>query len=190
MISVARYRSLTGDTASVTDDVEDAIVDAQALLEEFLGRPLEVAERTESMRFDRGGTLWPKATPLLEAEGWTIAGLGLTGTRVGWFWGTDAIDVTYTGGWASPDDVDPDAEVLPTCLQRDIAMAAFRLLHPQIATQVQIIPGADSVRLGDAAVSGKGLAGGESTDSWWSRRTRGYRYAPVSTHPPYRESFV
>lgn len=190
MISVARYRSLTGDTASTNDDVETAITDAQALLEEYLGRPLEAIERTETMRPDRGGMIWPKATPLVEADGWTIDGLGLVGTRSAWYWGQDAFEVTYTGGWSAPDDVSPISEVLPTCLQRDIAMAAYRLLHPTISQLVNITPGADSVRLGDAAVSGKGLGGGENTDSWWSRRTRGYRYAPVGMRPPPRESFV
>lgn len=190
MISVARYQSLTGDTASSNDDVEDAIVDAQALLEEYLGRPLEAIERTETMRPDRAGMIWPKATPLVEAEGWTIDGLGLVGTRSAWYWGQDDFDVTYTGGWSSPDDVTPISEVLPTALQRDIAMAAYRLLHPTIAQLNEITPGADSVRLGDAAVSGKGLGRGDNTDSWWSKRTRGYRYEPVGMRPPPRESFV
>lgn len=189
MITADRYRSLTRDTTSDEADIEEAIVDAQALLEEYLGRTLAYGEHTETLSPDRAGRLWPKVTPIAEAEGWTIDGLGLVGTRVAWFLGENPISVTYTGGWSAPGEEDPDGPVLPTCLQRDIAHAAYRLLHPTIASSAGIPSGATSVRLGDAAVSGR-LGAGENTDGWWSKRTRGYRYAPPSSTAPVVESFV
>lgn len=190
MITTDRYRALTADRASGDVEVEEAIVDAQGLLEEYLGRPLEYGERTEQITPDRSGMLWPKATPIAEADGWTIDGLGLIGTAAVWFLGVDTVEVTYTGGWSAPAEEDPDGPVLPTCLQRDIALAAYRLLHPTIATIAGITPGAESVRLGDAAVSGKRLGAAENTDDWWSRRTKGYRHQTISTAPPARGMFV
>lgn len=193
MITADRYRALTRDTASDDIDVEEAIVDAQDLLEEYLGRPLETAERTEELAPDRGGMIWPAATPITEAEGWTIDGLGLVGTSVA-FPDVVTTSVTYTGGWARPDYGEEEAPegvpVLPTCLQRDLALAAYRLLHPTIATLAGVPTGASSVSLGDASISGEGLGRAESTDSWWSSRTRGYRHAPVGSRPPVRGLFV
>lgn len=184
MITADRYRALTGDVVSDEVAVNEAIVDAQALLEEFLGRPMETGEHTDTLVPDRQGRLWPRVTPIEEAEGWTIEGLALVGTRLSWYFGEDTVEVTYTGGWARPDAEEPTAPVLPTCLQRDIAQGAYRLLHPTIATAAGVLPGADSVRLGDAAVSGKGLGRAESTDGWWSRQSRRYRYAPIGTVTP------
>lgn len=183
MITAARYAALTGDDATAGGDVDDAVVDATDLLEEYLGRTLTYGEHTETLIPDREGRLWPRVTPIAEAEGWTVDGLALLGTRLGWYWGEDTVEVTYTGGWDDARDPDPAAPALPLHLQLDIAQAAYRLLHPTIATDVQIPAGATSVRLGDAAVSGKSL-GGVSSDSWWSAKTRGYRYAPLGSRTP------
>lgn len=184
MITVDRYRALTGDTTSGDVEATDAITDATGLLEEFLDRPLTYGERTEAMRPDRTGRLWPKATPVATVDdGYTIDGLAVTSGStffpVPSFVGTvTSIEVTYTGGWADArlDEEDQEGPALPTCLQRDLASVAYRLLHPTITTAAGIVPGANSVRLGDAAVSGPRLDAGDNTDAWWSRRTRGYRW--------------
>jgi len=183
MISAARYAEITGDEASAASAVTARVEEAQELLEEYLDRPLESLERTEAMRPDRHGRLWPRATPIEEADGYEVDGLALTGASpfgpaVGFLDPETTIDVTYTGGWT--------ADTLPGCIERDLAYAAHRLLHPPSASGATSVPtGATSVHLGDAGV-GYGPGGAPaagSTDSWWSRRTRSYRYAPIHTGP-------
>lgn len=194
MIRVDRYRQITGDFASTDAEVERCITDAVELLEGYLDRPLAEAERAENMRPDRRGRLWPKATPILEADGFEIDGISLTGTApfgplASFIDPTSFITVTYTGGWTDerPDDwtagVTP---VLPYCIARDLAFAANRMANPAGVTTATGFPaGATSVRLGDAAVtfgtSGPGAA--QDTTSWWSRQTKGYRDAPVHAGP-------
>lgn len=187
MITTDRYRLFTGDTSSGEDDVTEALTAAQELLEEFLDRPLEYDERTEHLRPDRQGRLWPRATPIVTVDdGYEIDGLAVIGgtpffPSLGFLGSASAVEITYSGGWSRPDEETPASTILPTGLQRDLAQATFRLLHPTVATVAGILPGAESVRLGDAAVSGKRLGAGENTDAWWSTRTRGYRYQPIGT---------
>jgi hypothetical protein len=188
VITDERYTQITGDTGTVDTDIAQAITDATALLEDYLRRPLAEAERTEAMIPDRAGMLWPKATPILTATGYTIDGLAIRSAGPfgfpSWIDPDPSISITYTGGWADERVVDFDPaehdNLLPFTLARDIAFAAYRLLHPTISQTAGIIGGATSVSLGDASISGAGL-GGESTDGWWSTQTRGYRYRPLHT---------
>ncbi len=194
MITPERYQQITGDHTSADAEVNRCIADAVAELEEYLDRPLAEAERTESMRPDRHGNLWPRATPIIEAEGYEIDGLALVGSSPfgpGWDFldPSTGVEVTYTGGWADQTAEDFDAEAdnqLPFCIVRDLAWAAYRLARPSLAAQATTVPtGANSVRLGDAAVTfgpGGASATGDSR-GWWSPRTRGYRYAPVHAGP-------
>jgi hypothetical protein len=181
MISVARYREITTDDASVGSAVEAWIAEAVTELEEYLDRPLDEDERTESMRPDRHGRLWPRATPIASAEGYTVDGFAIVaGTPllpVGSFLGPETtVEVTYTGGWTEA--------TLPLAIQRDLALAAYRIGHPSALTS-DVPEGATSVRLGDAAVTyGPGGPGARADSStWWSKRTRSYRYVPVHTGP-------
>lgn len=184
MITVERYQAITGDTSTDDEIVQQAIDDATAELEEYLDRPLVEAERTETLRPDRRGRLWPRATPLVSAEGYEIDGLALTGAAPFGSIGSPfdpatGVEVTYTGGWATADD-------LPICIQRDLAMVAYRFAHPAagMAALSEVPAGASSVRLGDAAVTfGPGGAGaaGAGSSAFWSRQTKGYRYVRVDT---------
>lgn len=183
MISVERYRAITGDDDTAASAVEEFVAEAQDMLEDCLDRPLESAERTESMRPDRHGNLWPKATPITDGGDYTVDGLALVGGSP--FWGgiidpTTSVSVTYTGGWTD--------ETLPKCIERDLAMAAYRLGHPPALGTSEYPEGATSVRLGDAAVTfgpgGAGAVGTGDSDGWWSKRTRSYRYASVHSGPP------
>lgn len=193
MITAVRYAAITGDTDTAASAVEEAVVEAVELLEEELGRPLANAERTESMRPDRQGRLWPRATPITDSGDYETEGLALLSAPFGWpsiVNPTGTVSVTYTGGWADPtaDGFDPDGDnppTLPQCIQRDLAWAAYRLLHP-VAPGASVAPaGATSLRLGDAAVTygpdGAPDGIGGDTCTWWSTRTRHYRYAPVGT---------
>lgn len=196
MLSEDRYRRHTGDTSSDAGAIEEMVPDAVRELEEALGRPVEEAERTERMWADQRGRLWPKATPIIEAEGYTIDGLALRGGDTGAVYGQwpidlggsgipDGVDVTYTGGWvAHPDVIGEDglpANVLPLSIERDLAFAVYRMLHPS-AVFVAAPAGAGSIQVGDVAVAGAGgkpLGQANDTSTWWSRRTLGYRYAPI-----------
>jgi hypothetical protein len=182
MITALRYAEITGDTDSYATDVTARIEEAVEMLEDYLDRPLESDERTEAMRPDRHGRLWPKATPITDGGDYEIDGLALLSASpfaIGFIGSEVTVEVTYTGGWT--------ADTLPSCIERDLAFAAYRLLHPPTLGSSEFPDGATSVRLGDAAVTfgpgGAGVVAGD-TDSWWSRRTRAYRYASVHTGPP------
>lgn len=183
ILTVERYRSITGDEATAASAVSARIEEAVELLEEYLDRPLESGEQTEVVRPDRRGHLWPKATPITDGGDYTIDGLALVGASPWPFTFTDpatSLTITYTGGWT--------ADTLPGCIARDLAYAAYRLEHPPALGVSDFPEGATSVRLGDAAVSfGPGGAPSSSvagsTDAWWSKRTRSYRYAAVHTGP-------
>lgn len=194
MITHERYIQITGDTTTTEAKAERCIADAVEALEDYLDRPLPEAERTETMRPDRNGRLWPKATPIIEADDYTIEGIGLAGTfgpAVDFFTGSVAVEVVYTGGWADPrdEDYDPTAtNQLPACIERDLAWAAFKLAHPSATREMALTrDDATSVRLGDAAVTLSGSAGSPSDlDGCWSKRTRSHRWAPIhSTESPW-----
>lgn len=186
MITAVRYSEITGDTTTAATAVSARVEDAVELLEDYLDRPLAHGERTESLIPDRFGRLWPKATPISDGGDYTVEGLALVGPGPfglsGFIDPTDSIEVTYSGGWT--------VDTLPSCIERDLAWATYRLLHPEsVAPLTTIAAGATSARLGDAALTwgAGGRPAPQDTDGWWSRRTRGYRYAPIHAGPmPYR----
>jgi hypothetical protein len=74
ILTFARYRAITGDTTTAQATAEVAIADATELIEGYLRRPLESAERTETRRSTRTGAL-PSATPITAApDGYSIDG--------------------------------------------------------------------------------------------------------------------
>lgn len=188
MITAARYAEITGDTSTAASAVSARIEDAVELLEDYLDRPLALGEVTENLVPDRWGRLWPRATPITDGGDYAVDGLALqSAAPFGWpsFLGTAAtVSVTYTGGWTD--------ETLPTCIERDLAWATYRLLHPSAVAELSSLPaGATSARLGDAALTwgagGAGATAPQDTNAWWSKRTRSYRYAPVHAGPtPYQ----
>lgn len=180
LLTAVRYGEITGDTTSVVFDsasVSARLEEAEELLEDYLDRPLALAERTETMRPDRNGWLWPRATPITDGGSYVVEGAALIGgfaSSVGIFDASVGVDVTYTGGWT--------ADTLPRAIERDLAFAAHRLLHATPPSS-EIPEGAVSVRLGDAALT-FGPGGARTTgdtDSWWSARTKGYRYRRVDS---------
>lgn len=172
LVTLARYRTITGDTASASGLVNAALADAQADLEEVLDRPLESMERTEELPFvesrRHGLVVYPPAVPVTAAGSLTIRGnavLGATpigsplggGERPGW------AELTYTGGYTTSS--------VPRCIEADIAWDARRRLRAESPVPV----GATAVSLGDAAVSfgADGATGGVTGN--WSRQTLRYR---------------
>jgi hypothetical protein len=184
LVTVARYRAITGDYSTQASAVSAAIERAEEDLTEVLERPLAEAERTERMTPTRDGWLWPKATPIVVATDHTINGLGLEPAWSSSSWPCrDAVDVTYTGGWVERTANPSAPNRLPLCIEEDLAWRARAIVCPDAdgIDLFQIPAGATSVRLGDAAVSfaGTGTPGAARSEAGgrrWSRRTLGYRY--------------
>lgn len=184
LVTVHTYQHVTGDTTTDAITVSARIEEAQELLEDALDRPLAEAERIESMHPTRDGFLWPRATPILAAAGYTIDGLGL---RYAWPQAplivptTTGRFVTYTGGWVERTANPSAPNRLPRELERDIALAAYAL--GQTSASTAIPAGARSVSLGDAAVTfgPDGAPAPGASRVQWSRRTLAYRYRVVGS---------
>lgn len=181
------YKAITGDLASSPEAFASAASSAQDLLEDALDRVglLESAVRTESMPVSDSGYVYPTATPVTVADGWTIRDNSLLGGRtdlgewVGLI-GSDEpayTDVTYTGGytWAT----------LPEYARRDLASATWALLHPPDLSSTTATPaGASSVSVDDVSISwGAGGAPGSSATVLravvWSPETMKLRGVPA-----------
>lgn len=181
LVTIARYRAITGDTASHSVEVSAKLELAGELLADALDRELEEAERTETLWPTRDGWLWPSCVPLVSCASHTIDGDGLHGGVFGMTWPdeTDAVTVTYTGGWVERSANPSAANRLPAYIEADIANAAQQLLGAGTASAYPA--GATSVRLGDAAVTfGPDGAPANGIDAVkWSRRTLRHRSSTV-----------
>lgn len=149
LVDVATYVLHTGDTTSASAVVDPQLAIAQKLVEEYLDRPLEESERTERLRISRDGRVYPRATPISAAEGYTIDGSSLAGASpTSLFPPFSNLDednfaeVTYTGGFTSA--------TCPTTLKRAIARLAYALVHP---SPLSVPAGAVAARVGDASVT-------------------------------------
>lgn len=176
IISLARYRVITGDSTTSDALATARIEEATELLEDALDRELAEASRTESLFPTRDGRLWPRCTPITSAGGWTIDGETLIGPfGPGWPNDTGRVSVTYTGGFVERTANPTATNRLPSYVERDIAFAALALAPP---TTSSVPAGAVSVRLGDAAVTfgPNGAPAPGVGQVRWSRRTLSWRY--------------
>lgn len=159
LVTFTRYQSITGDYTSATADVSGALDDAQGLLEEELGRELAEAERVERCYPNSAGQLFPRVTPVIAADGFTLDGNIVRGSLIGIGWpdpivGDVAVDLTYTGGYVERSANPDAANRLPVYVERDLALAAHALLHVPatgVATGADAL--ASSKRVGDLAVT-------------------------------------
>lgn len=182
LVTVERYRVITGDTTTAASAASAAIEDATSLLSEALGRPeaLKSAERTETMRVDAGGTCRPLAVPVTVAAGYDFDTAALYGASPDStpFRGLESSDlpatvsVTYTGGWVERTANPTAANRLPASMEVDIAHAAHQLTHPTIGS---VPAGASSVSVGDARVSYGPSGAPSGADVTWSRQTMRWR---------------
>ena len=181
LVTVLRYRAITGDTATPDIGVSAKVELAQELLADALGRELAEAERTETLWPTRDGYLWPTCTPIIDGGDYAIDGLGLRGTfGPGWPDTDGSIDVTYTGGWVERGANPTAPNRLPAYIEHDLAFAALALAGVD-GNASQYPPGATSVRLGDAAVAfgPDGAPRGGSDAVQWSRRTMRHHASTV-----------
>jgi hypothetical protein len=176
LLTITRYRAITGDQASPAILVSARIEDAQDQLTEALGRAgVEQASYTERLRPDRAGMVWPTVTPILTAPGWTIDGHGLLAGPVV-LDDVGTISVTYTGGWVERSANPSATNRLPACIEEDLAWAVRSMVTSTNATGFP--QGAVSVTLGDASVNfgpnGAPAPGAQRVT--WSRRTLRYAH--------------
>lgn len=177
LVTVVRYQAITGDTSTAASAVSALVEDATALAEEDLRRPLEQAERTETMWPDRCGWLWPLAVPLVDGGDYTIDGDGLkpgvTGAVPYFPEPTASRAITYTGGFLERSANPSASNRLPAHIERDLAWAAYALGHGD-ELLAGLPTGASSVSVGDLSVSFEaGAAAQSATDVRirWSRAT-------------------
>jgi hypothetical protein len=186
LLTESYYRAVTGDTSTSTETFASAASSAQELCEDALDRVgmLELGERTETLEVAPAGYLYPTATPLISADGWTVDGYALRGGSssltawVGWL-GSDlpaTVDATYVGGYTTA--------TAPEYLLRDLAFATYALCHPPDLGAMSVIPaGASAVSVGDVSVSfgsggAPGTMGGLGVSITWSAHTMQLRAVP------------
>jgi len=179
LVLFTTYRAVTGDTATAEVDVEQALADATALLEEKLERKLAEQEITERLLADGEGRLYPTVTPIVSAPGYTVYGDVIVG---GPFWASPGftlydprVSVTYTGGYVERSANPTAANILPKHVEIDLCWAAYTLLHSTELAALQGSPvGVASKAVGDASVSYRSNAPenpGDALDATWSRAT-------------------
>lgn len=176
LVTVERYRVLTGDTTTAASAASAAIEDATDLLADALGRPgaLKSAERTETMHVGDSGRLRPLAVPVtacadLEHDTAQMYGASPDTTAFRGYFGDDlprTLEVTYTGGFVERTANPGAANALPAAMEADIARAAYGLVHPTIGS---VPVGAQSVSVGDVSVSWGASGAPSGADVAWSR---------------------
>lgn len=179
LVSYARYVTLTGDTTSASAAAVEALSNAQEMLEDELGRigllEDDGQDKVERLRlYDDsvlGGVVYPTAVPITDPGDYTESGASLS--TVGPDGGPFAFTapsiryatVTYRGGYT--------AATVPAYMARDLAFAAYQLVNNQALAMVPA--GANSVRLGDAAIGFAQPTAGGSIGVGWSRQTLRHR---------------
>lgn len=186
LVTVARYRAITGDDVTPSALVEGRLDEAAELLEEALGRPLAAVERTEKIVPTRDGRLWPRCTPIVAADGYDIDGHALLPSALTFYdptLRTSQVTVTYTGGWVERT-ANPNADNrLPVCIERDLAWVAKALGATDASGLVAgLPPGAKSVALGDLSITfatSSDTVDPSTMGIRWSARTLSYRHVRV-----------
>lgn len=131
LLTVDRYRILTKDLESTSEDVTAALAGAQSIVESYLHRRIESASRTETLTVHPGGRVYPSATPVtvvdtsdyeISSDGWAIIGATPAFPDA---WDTPAYvgqtaQITYTGGWTTSN--------VPYAIELGIARTAQGLL--------------------------------------------------------------
>lgn len=181
VLTVDRYRAITGDNATGTVTVSAKIEMAEELLADALGRTsLDEGEYTEVLHPTRDGYLWPAHLPLVSCADYTIDGHGLYGTfGPAWPNTTGGVTVTLVGGWVERSANPTAANRLPSYIEADLANAVKTLLD--VGTASDYPQGATSVRLGDAAVTfGPGGAPASGVEAVrWSSLTMKWKAGAV-----------
>lgn len=186
LCTVEEYQIVTADSVSATAEVEVALVRAQSLLEEALGRRglLEWGAHTETLRLHSDWTVYPTCTPVDSTTGgYTVVDDIVYGAILDASLTFDTIDgyappahttITYQGGYSTGVGV-PDRNETPRCIVDDLAWAARTLLMAGATTTYPL--DALAVRSGDQSVT-FATPVGLRPDIDWSDETMAYRRSP------------
>jgi hypothetical protein len=182
LVTWTRYKTITGDRAGASAEVEEALLDAQGLLEDALSRSIERADYTEDLPLvsdPETGTLacFPTVYPVHSTANGdlvrfnTVYGVGPTATPVspgdfGLIFPL-VVTLTYNAGWDATVTDRTDPAFLPRDVERDIAWAAHTLLNPSLSSAIPT--GAKSATSGDVSIT---------YDRAQSSATLGIRWSP------------
>jgi hypothetical protein len=146
LVSVDRYRQLTGDTTTISGEVSDALDVALSKVQDYLKRSLVLDEYTELLPITRY-KVYPTHTPVVSADDFTVRGNSLFIGYDSWdlFSEGNLAEVTYTGGY--------DAETVPLTIVDAICKAAYRELQGRQTTTTTVPEGVTSVAVGDVRVT-------------------------------------
>jgi hypothetical protein len=164
IVSEARYRTITRDISTDACAVTGALIESQRLIEEFLHRPLERAETTETLPIyrlpdDGRGRVQPRRMPIVSTAGQSFERLSsaeLIGVEPADFLNESpnlTASVTFTGGWLPYDDPTPDELLIPATLERAIAFVAQGMATRPVAVGVSSLAGVTSATVGDVSVT-------------------------------------
>ncbi|WP_086648954.1 hypothetical protein [Gluconobacter sp. DsW_056] len=136
------------DSLSITDGnaggaLADILLRASQAVTSYIGRPLLIADRQETIRIRPGDTLLSlrmavrpvsgitavmrdgNSLPAPE-DGWDYdAGCGLLYPTAGAFWGPGRYVLQYRAGWVAPDQVDDDGSAIVSTVPADIRSAVL-----------------------------------------------------------------
>lgn len=154
LVPVSEYRRITTDQTSTDTVISGALVEAQGLVEEYLGRYLASTQRTETLPIDAWGRIYPRAVPItaVATTGLTNRGhylTGATGDEITSFlidWPAHSSvysTITYTGGFTEA--------ALPKTIARRLCWEAYHIIHAD--RLIEVPAGAVSVSIGDASVN-------------------------------------
>lgn len=176
LLDVATYQAITGDTTTVPTAAQ--LLVGQKRVEDYLHRPVELAQYAHRLRIHAGGTVYPPALPVTDAgtaqiDGPAVYALGADSFSYASSWQTPGFSLwagwydqgrpaygtlTYTGGWTLTN--------CPQAVLDGLAWETWRAAHPGQVPQPggndSITIGATSLATGDVSVSygGSGSSSG------------------------------
>lgn len=179
-----RYVTLTGDTTSASAEVEQALTDAQGLLEDALSRPLDYATYTETLPLvPDPNTGWFMSFPTVFPVAYSSDGLFVQFDTIyggspisspitpGDFLGIvpPTASLTYVAGFDGAQTDRTQRNFVPPSVERDIIWAAYHLLRPALALAVPV--GMKSATSGDVSATFSGAQFPNTFGVNWSRQT-------------------
>lgn len=159
---VDTYRRITHDNDTADADVELALADAQAFLEDETERGFELAERTEVLHYSADGYVYPSTTPIVSvsapANSTIDGGRVRTGSHLSVSIGSsDTATLTYTAGYAEGE------------FPRHLVSLVARLAYAGLPHTSNVPEGATSVTVGDVSYT---IASAVSSDTSLNREVR------------------
>lgn len=186
LVDAETYGRIVGDASTDETVIDQAIADAQRMVDEHCRRTFAYGTYTETLDRFANGVVYPKATPIEAVTDPAASTLRFGGIHIGGGWqGLSALSglppqttVTYTGGYHPYGS--GETPELPVKLVRVICRIAYLTLHPASLIASGVPAGAKSASVGDVSVSGD-LAGLIAMDPSIERDLRRFvRHRPAT----------